>query len=118
MLQKYYLLVGLGGFLGSIVRGFAAKFIPFNAHSFSWATFSLNMLGSLFMGIILLNPNENIKAFWSIGFLGGLTTFSGLALELLNYFDSKQYALMAVYGISSLIIGFALIWLGQKLASF
>lgn len=118
MLQKYYLLVGLGGFLGCITRGLAANIIPFNTHSFSWGTFTLNMLGSFLMGFVLSFENEHVKAFLAIGFLGGMTTFSGLALELFQYFNTKQFTLMALYAISSIILGFALIWLGQKLASF
>jgi len=118
MLQNYYILVGLGGFLGSITRGFSAKFIPFNAHSFSWNTFMVNMIGSLIMGVSLYHQNENFKAFWAVGFLGSLTTFSGLAADLLKYYESKEFSLMFVYGLSSLILGCFLIWIGQKLASF
>lgn len=118
MLQKYYILVGFGGFLGSIIRGVMSKFIPFNSSSFSWATFTVNMLGSFLIGLLFYFQNENIRAFWAVGFLGGLTTFSGLALELLKYLEAKQFNLMIVYGISSILIGFTLVWLGQKLASF
>jgi fluoride ion exporter CrcB/FEX len=57
------------------------------------------------------------KAFWITGVLGGLTTFSGLGLELMRYLNEKNIQLAVLYGCSSLIIGILLVWFGQKLAS-
>jgi CrcB protein len=112
---QFYLLTAIGGALGSMFRGILSKFIPFHPEQFAFATFSVNMLGCFFIGFLWMKlDHELLKAFAITGFLGGLTTFSGLGLELLRYFNEKQFALGVFYGILSLILGIFLVWLGQK----
>lgn len=113
-----YLWIGLGGALGSILRGFLNQYIPFHVYEFSWSTFIVNMLGCLLIGLLWVKlENEIQKAFWITGVLGGLTTFSGLGLDLMRYLNEKNIQLAVLYGSTSLIIGILLVWFGQKLAS-
>jgi CrcB protein len=113
-----YLWIGLGGALGSVLRGALNHYIPFHVQGFSWSTFIVNMLGCLLIGLLWVKlENEIQKAFWITGVLGGLTTFSGLGLELMRYLNEKNIQLAVLYGCSSLIIGILLVWFGQKLAS-
>ena len=113
-----YLWIGLGGALGSVLRGALNQYIPFHVQVFSWSTFIVNMLGCLLIGLLWVKlENEMQKAFWITGVLGGLTTFSGLGLELMRYLNEKNIQLAVLYGCSSLIIGILLVWFGQKLAS-
>lgn len=113
-----YLLVGLGGALGSMLRGQANALIPFRTDMFSWATFSVNVIGCFFIGILWVKlEHPSHKAFWITGLLGGLTTYSGLGLELFRYFNDKNNYLGVIYGLTTLITGIFLVWLGQKLAS-
>ncbi len=118
MSYTFYLWVGLGGALGSILRGAMNRLIPFQLNTFSWSTFVVNMLGCLLIGFLWLKiESDDQKAFWVTGFLGGLTTFSGLGLELMRYLNEKNYGLAVIYGLSSVLVGILLVWLGQKLAS-
>lgn len=118
MSYTFYFWLGLGGALGSIFRGAMNRFIPFQLNTFSWSTFTVNMLGCLLIGFLWLKIESDYqKAFWITGFLGGLTTFSGLGLELMRYLNEKNYSLAVIYGLSSLLVGILLVWLGQKLAN-
>ena len=49
---KLMLLVGLGGFIGTILRFLVARFFMTSFDSvFPWGTFVVNILGSLLIGI-------------------------------------------------------------------
>jgi fluoride exporter len=117
MSYQFYLLTALGGALGSVVRGAMGKLIPFQTGQFAYATFSVNMFGCFLIGFLWMKiDSDQIKALAITGFLGGLTTFSGLGLELMRYFNEKQITLGVLYGLISLILGIFLVWLGQKSA--
>ncbi len=119
MSYTIYVWIGLGGALGSILRGLLNRLLPFQIYSFSWSTFTVNMIGCLFIGYFWTKlDNETQKAFWITGLLGGLTTFSGLGLELTRYLNEKNYNLAVIYGLTSILTGILLVWFGQKLASY
>ena len=85
------LLIGCGGFLGSVCRavlsGAVAKFCP----NFPLATLCVNALGSFLIGILLsLNLSENLRLFLAVGTLGGFTTFSTFSYETIRLFNSGQ----------------------------
>ncbi|MFZ9970277.1 MAG: fluoride efflux transporter FluC [Bacteroidia bacterium] len=105
------------GALGSLCRWLLAWQIPFQTDRFAWATFSANTLGCLLMGLVWsrIQP-EGLRLAVTVGFLGGFTTFSGLGLEMLRYFQDGQLKLGLAYGIGSLITGISAVWLGQKFA--
>ncbi len=112
---QFYLLTAIGGAAGSIARGLLGKFIPFQTDQFAYATFSVNMLGCFLIGFLWIKMDSDaMRALLITGFLGGLTTFSGLGLELMRYFNEKQIELGVFYGLLSLIMGIFLVWLGQK----
>jgi CrcB protein len=119
MSYTVYFWIGIGGAFGSLIRGGMNRLMSFQVHAFSWSTFLVNMTGCLFIGFLWMKlDSDSQKAFWVTGVLGGLTTFSGLGLELTRYLNEKNYNLAVIYGVTSLILGIFLVWLGQKLASY
>jgi len=74
------------------------------------------MIGCFLIGFLWGKiESTTLKYFWVTGVLGGLTTFSGMGLELFRYFNDKAFGLMAIYGMLSLLVGIFMVWLGQKL---
>src|SRR5690606_31151778 len=101
---KTLLIVGLGGGIGSAFRYLTSvltdKYIQ---TSFPWATFLVNVIGCLIIGILVgvftkqqLQHTE-LKLLFITGFCGGFTTFSTFALENIKLFQSGNSLLALLY---------------------
>ena len=120
MMYKQLILVFLGGGLGSVMRfgvGRLLQYYQLNT-TFPWATFSVNLIGSFLIGLLLasefrMTDNYNVvKSFLIIGFCGGFTTFSSFAYENFYLIKQGQLGIFLTYSIISLIIGITAVYLG------
>ena len=115
--------VGLGGFIGTILRytaslGFEKIAIPL----FPIATFLVNFLGCFILGLLINMGNSlldtlPVKEFLIIGLLGGFTTFSTFSLEVYDLFKSGEMIIGMIYMILSIASGVFGIWLSQFLVN-
>ena len=106
--MKYLLWVGLGGFLGSVLRAQMSKWLYVWQSYFPLPTLIVNAIGALFIGIILGGPlrnNNQLIAFIATGFCGGFTTFSAFANENLLLLKNGQILLCLIYAFGSLVFG-------------
>lgn len=123
MIYKQLILVFLGGGLGSVMRFGVGKLLQYYQlnTAFPWATFSVNVIGSFLIGLLLafefrLNDNFNIvKSFLIIGFCGGFTTFSSFAFENFYLIKQGQLVIFLTYSFISLIIGIVAVYLGWQI---
>ena len=118
---RNFLLVGLGGCLGSMIRYAAWHF--FRSASFPAATLIVNIAGSLVIGMVIglsmkdAHFSDNWKLFLATGICGGFTTFSDFSIENLQMLQNGKYLLSFLYIGSSIIFGIAAAWLGFKLVN-
>ncbi len=116
---RNFLLVALGGGIGSILRYGVSLMI--NAKYFPWPTLAVNIIGSFIIGLILaLSIKEesflyNWKLFLATGVCGGFTTFSAFSLENMELLQSGKYLLAVTYILVSVVLGIAAAFLGFKL---
>lgn len=116
--MKNILLVFLGGGFGSVLRYGIGKYLNGTTSGIPYGTFAANILGSLFIGIILglaakndtLTQNQSLLL--ATGFCGGFTTFSTFAYENVNFLKSGDFTSFALYTITSFVIGFLAVFLG------
>ncbi|MCW5909933.1 MAG: fluoride efflux transporter CrcB [Cyclobacteriaceae bacterium] len=109
--MKAFLLVGLGGFIGSICRYATSLLFVRVPSGFAWGTWTANIAGCLIIGIIYgfsekfewLTPEWRL--FLATGFCGGYTTFSAFAYENLELLEAGNYWTFSVYSISSFAVG-------------
>ena len=117
--MKSFLLVFLGGGIGSSCRFLISNILNYNFKSFHYlGTFSVNIIGCILIGIVMgflqkeNNFNQNYLLLFSSGFCGGFTTFSAFANENLDLIKSGNFSVFLVYVISSVIFGIAAAYLG------
>ena len=116
------LLVGAGGFLGSVARYLVALAVPFVGTGFPFATFAVNMLGSFFIGLLselavsttMLSPETRL--FLVTGFCGGFTTFSSYMYENAALIRDGQVFYTTLYLAGSIAGGFLALYTGMATA--
>ena len=115
-----FLMVGLGGALGSISR-YAISMIPVKTQ-FPFVTLIINLIGSFIIGFVVgfsefKKMPSNTILFLKTGFCGGFTTFSTFSLEAYNLLNDKAYGLCVIYSTLSLAGCIAGVLLGKKFSS-
>lgn len=102
-----YLLVGIGGIFGSIVRYALGKIISERSVSiFPIGTFAINITGAFLLGLLSSESlGENLYVLFGDGFLGAYTTFSTFMYEGFNLFQEREIINAFTYVMLSLIIG-------------
>ena len=116
---KYLLLIGSGGFLGSISRFGVQWIVTRHFHwSFPLGTFLVNITGCLIIGFLwgLTEKPQPISKSWrfllATGFCGGFTTFSSFSLENMTLLRHGQYFQFFLYTSLSLFLGLLAVYAG------
>jgi fluoride exporter len=114
-----YVLVGVGGCLGSIARFWLGTYIGSRMGTrFPYGTFVINVSGSFLIGLIfaLLTTKTQWGPNWRylipIGFIGGYTTFSSFEFETLRTMQDGQIGIALLYVGLSVLAGFVAVWVG------
>jgi len=105
----HWVLIGLGGALGAILRAALAAAILRGvsaAPALPYATLSVNVLGALFIGICaaILPRDHTLYPLLVVGLLGGFTTFSAFSLELFQLLEKGQLIQAALYSVGSVLL--------------
>ncbi len=123
--MKQLLLVGFGGFIGSIARFWVSKLnISHNFLSIPIGTLTVNILGSLVIGLIAglahkhLQINSNWQLFLMVGVCGGFTTFSSFSNENFLLLQNGQILSSFIYSSLSILFGFLAVYLGYFISNF
>ena len=117
------LVVGLGGAVGAILRFLLGQVVPKLGSGFPLATFAVNLLGCLLIGLIvgILGKHGNLEPrlvlFLQTGICGGFTTFSTFSLETLSLIENGKLAVALAYIALSIVLGILALLLAKHLVS-
>jgi fluoride exporter len=117
------LLVGLGGFAGTLGRYWLSGVIARRyGETFPWGTLVVNAVGCFAIGFLfylfydraLTSPTSRTVVF--IGLLGGFTTFSSYGLQTFTLLRDGEVLLALANVAASNVLCLLLVWLGYVLA--
>jgi CrcB protein len=107
-----YLIVFIGAGIGGMARhginGVALRLLGPN--SFPFGTLSINILGSLLMGVVIeyfalkSGLTQQARLFLTTGILGGFTTFSTFSLEAALLFERGEAGASLIYMLASVVL--------------
>ena len=114
------LAVALGGSCGALVRYTSAAALASRGGSPIWATLSVNLVGSLLIGVAAAaaangNLSPVAKAAIISGFLGSLTTFSTYSLETITLLKENRIGMALAYAFGSMALGLLAAGIGWQL---
>lgn len=122
---KGAILVGIGGFIGSVARYVTTVFVhKIFSTNFPLGTLIVNLVGCFLIGIILglfekgevLSPE--MRLLLSVGFCGGLTTFSTFTNDTINLINDREVLFLTFYMGVSIFLGISLTLFGKIVVNY
>lgn len=118
------LLIGVGGFIGSIARYLVGITVHrcLDIYWFPFGTLAVNVAGCFLIGLLgglfelrqLSHPE--IRFFLFTGVLGGFTTFSAFGYETFNLFKDGYIFLSILNSFLQLFLSLLAVWIGYLLS--
>ncbi len=114
--------VAVGGAIGAVGRFLLVSAMGrWIGHGFPYGTLSVNILGSLAMGLLVALlaakgaiPIE-VRAFFAVGFLGAFTTFSTFSLDMITLIERQNWEGALGYLLASVFLSIGALFCGLRL---
>ena len=113
------LVVGIGGFLGSVLRYLLSK-IPVKQINYPINTLITNIIGAVIIGMVIsyadktgMRPEKLLLL--KTGFCGGLTTFSTFSYEAFSLIEKGEFLSAGSYIFLSIACSIAGVYLGLRM---
>ncbi len=122
MTPALLLAVAIGGAAGSLLRYVAMSAVGhWLGAGFPWGTLLVNVAGSFVMGVLVegwalaWSAGPELRAFLTVGVLGGFTTFSTFSLDVVYLIERQQALAAAAYAAASVAMSVGSLFLGLML---
>ncbi len=117
------LAIAAGGALGAVGRHFVNVAMgSLLGMNFPWGTLTVNVLGSLLMGMLIhvmavsWTVSPEMRALLTVGFLGAFTTFSTFSLDVVTLYERGEAVMSGLYVLVSVIASVGALFAGLRLA--
>ena len=113
------LLIGMGGFVGAILRYWISGWIQSGAIVFPLGTLGVNFLGAFILSLVMYLSefkgffNEETRIFLSIGVLGSFTTMSTFSYESFKLLEQNEMVLFSANIVGSVVLTLLAVYLGK-----
>ncbi len=119
------LSVFIGGGIGALLRYLiCSHYSKACSLTFPYHTFFINIIGSFILGFLIYIFNvktgfhNNVKLFLTVGFCGGLTTFSTFSVESIELLKNGHYLHFFAYTFGSVFVCLIFAAIGVYIARF
>jgi CrcB protein len=116
------LAVAAGGAVGSLARYLIMSQVgAWWGVNFPWGTLAVNVVGGFVIGALVeifalvWSPGPEMRAFLTVGVLGGFTTFSAFSLDVVTLMDRGEAMLAALYVAASVVLSVLALVAGLRL---
>ncbi len=119
-----FVLVFIGGGLGSVVRFSLSKYLASVTSIFPIATFLSNTISSFILGLLLgyffhkQIDNDNVRLLISTGFCGGFSTFSTFSYETFSLAFAGNFQVAITNVFANLLLCYLAVMGGFFLSKF
>jgi CrcB protein len=119
MRMHLWLVIGVGGFIGAILRYLMSGWIQNGVVTFPLGTLGVNFIGSFFVSLVLYLSeyrglfSEEIRIFLTIGVLGSFTTMSTFSFESFKLLEQGEIGAFSLNVAGTLILTFLAVYLGK-----
>ena len=115
-----WMVVALGGAIGAVLRFYVSETV--SSEGFPWATLTVNLIGSLLLGVMTAavaasTLSETQALLLGTGILGAFTTLSTFSVETATLYDEEQWSSLLGYVASSALGGPLLALVGWRVGS-
>ena len=121
--MSLWLIIGLGGFIGAILRYWISGWIQSEIVTFPLGTLGVNFFGSLLLALIMYTSEYRgfvgmqTRVFLTIGVLGSFTTMSTFSFESMELLEQNQYILFGLNLVGTVTICLLAVYLGKVLVT-
>jgi fluoride exporter len=122
--MAHALLVGIGGFIGSVLRYWLSGIVHrWVQDAFPAGTLLVNVLGCFILGAVMFLADyreffsAEFRLFLAVGVLGGFTTFSTFGYETFALLRDKEHLLALASVAANVCVGIAAVaggWMTAK----
>jgi CrcB protein len=120
--MKLILAIAAGGAMGAVGRHYVGVIaLKWLGTGFPFGTLTVNIVGSFLMGVLITlmalkwNVGNELRAFFTVGLLGGFTTFSAFSLNFATLVERGEALIAAGYVAASVVLALAGIFAGMHL---
>ncbi|MFP6637746.1 MAG: fluoride efflux transporter CrcB [Nitrospinaceae bacterium] len=119
--MSLWLIVGLGGFVGAILRYWVSGWIQGGFITFPFGTLGVNFIGSFLLALIMYASEyrgffgEETRVFLTIGVLGSFTTMSAFSFESMKLLEQSEHMLFGLNLLGTITLCLFAVYLGKVL---
>ena len=112
-----WLIIGIGSFIGGILRHWVGGWVQIGALTFPLGTLSVNFIVSLILSLIMCLSGHAglflVRRFEFFGLLGSFTTMSAFSYESFRLFEQNENILFGLNIAGTLILTLAAVYMGK-----
>lgn len=119
-----WLIIGIGGFFGAILRYLTGGWIQSSYASFPIGTLGVNLIGSFLIGIVIYLSefsgtfSEETRILITIGFLGAFTTMSTFSYESFRMLEQNRIFLLGANIVLTVTLTIFAVYMGKLSAVY